>query len=325
MSILLTGGCGYIGSHCAVELLNNTQDNIIILDDLSNSDSSILDNIHTITNKKIQFYNCNINNEYELNKIFQNNIINTVIHFAAFKAVKESVDDPLKYYSNNISGLITLLNVMKNHKVSNIIFSSSATVYGTPDVLPLTEAAKISPCNPYGRTKYFAEEILKDVSHAYHMKVVCLRYFNPVGSHSSGLLRENPKVPSNLFPCILEVINGKKDFLNIYGNDYDTSDGTAIRDYINVVDLPKGNLAAYNYLTNMDTNYNVFNLGTGKGYSVLEIVNMFSKILGREVPYKIQEKREGDAPEVYSDFIKANIYLQWKAELTLTDMVKDSL
>ena len=316
-AILLTGGCGYIGSHCLLELLLNRNEDIVIVDDLSNSSIDNIDKIKDLGN--VFFYEIDLKRKEDLDDIFFDHNIQSVIHFAGHKSVGESVSNPLKYYDNNIGGLVNLLECMKYHQVESIIFSSSATVYGNPESLPLTEESRIQILNPYGRTKYFSEEILRDMK---DMKVICLRYFNPAGIHSSKLLKESPKgIPNNLFPYILSVLQGKKEYLNIYGGDYPTVDGTGVRDYIHVVDLAQGHLAALDYLGKMENNFEVFNLGTGKGYSVLEIVKAFSK--HTEVPYKIVEKREGDAAEVYADCSKAEKLLNWKSQLTLDEMIKD--
>ena len=318
-SILLPGSCGYIGSHTALEIIEEYPDHdLIIIDDLSNSNDDVIDKLKLFTNNLV-YYNLDVKNN--IDKVFEYHNIETVIHFAAYKAVGESIENPLKYYSNNIGGLINLLQTMKKYNVKNLIFSSSATVYGEPESLPLTEKSKTSTLNPYGRTKLFAEEILKDMR---DMKIICLRYFNPVGASRSGIIGENPKgVPNNLFPYIMNVISGKKEKLYIFGNDYDTEDGTAIRDYLHVSDLAKGHIAAMKYIDKVD--FEIFNLGTGKGYSVLEIVNNFTKILNKDIPYEFVERRKGDSPEVYADCSKALKLLGWKAELTLEDMIKDSL
>ena len=346
-SILLTGGCGYIGCHCLLELLLNRHEDIVIIDNLSNSSNTNVNKIKDLGN--VYIYNVDITNEEECDKIFRSHNITQVIHFAAHKAVKESIDNPLKYYSNNINGLLVLLKCMNKYDVKKIIFSSSATVYGMPDTLPIDENSKINTLNPYGRTKYFAEEILKDVSNAHNMQVICLRYFNPVGNYY--LIPENSNVITNLFPTIISVIQGDKDYLSIYGNDYNTSrrdasinsdecnyntsrrdasinslelnDGTAIRDYIHVIDLARGHLAALEYMEREEVKFDVFNLGTGEGYSVLEVIQEFLKY--EEVNCKFENRRPGDAPEVYANVSKANEILGWKTELTLENMVCDSL
>lgn len=315
--ILLTGGCGYIGSHCVVEFISKNCD-IIILDNFSNSNYNVINNLKKITNKNIVFYNEDINNDIDY--IFKIHNIKTVIHFAAYKSVGESVIDPLKYYSNNIGGLISLLKAMRNNNVKNLIFSSSATVYGQ-NVFS-DENAPTCAINPYGRTKLYSEEILKDVSKAYNINVICLRYFNPVGCHSSGLIGDDPKYPNNLFPVILSVIKGEKEYLSVYGNSYETSDGTGIRDYIHVMDLAEGHYLAYRYLENMN-GFEVFNLGTGKGYSVLEIIEEFKKY--KYFSYKNCEKREGDAPEVVANCQKSFERLNFKPKYKLKDMVESTI
>jgi len=323
-SILLTGGCGYIGSHTAYEIIQEYPDHhIVIIDNLSNSDYSVINKLKLFT-KNLFYYNLDI--KTDIHKIFENHYIRTVIHFAAYKAVGESVENPLKYYANNIGGLINLLETMKKYNVKNLIFSSSATVYGHPESLPLYETSKTGTLNPYGRTKLFAEEILKDMK---DMNIICLRYFNPVGASKTGLFYENPKgIPNNLFPYILDVIKGKREKLNIFGKDYKTPDGTAIRDYLHVVDLAKAHVAAMKYVENVD--FDIFNLGTGTGYSVLEIATNFIKILKeagieKELKYEFVDRRAGDSPQVYANCDKAFNVLGWKAELTLEDMIKDSL
>ena len=343
MKILLTGGLGFIGSHTCVELLNNNYE-IIIIDNLSNSSIDVIDKIVKITNKNIYFYQGNIGDKTLLNKIFNEHNIDTVIHFAAHKSVDESVKYPLKYYDNNIIELINLLTIMIKYKIKKIIFSSSATVYGDPISLPLTENSKLNPINPYGRTKLMSEQILQDVSKAYGMKVIILRYFNPVGAHKSGLLGENPNgTPNNLFPYILQVIAGKKDCLNIFGKDYDTTDGTAIRDYIHVMDLAKAHVKSLENLNSLDgldglvdsndvNNIRIYNLGTGKGYSVLDVVNMFNKVLlsynnkdNKSIKYEFTERREGDASEIYTDCSLVLKELGWSSIFDLEQMVIDSL
>lgn len=311
--ILLTGGFGFIGSNTAIELLKEYE--VIIVDNFSNSQRDVSDKL------KCQFYDLDITKN--IDEIFEKHNIYSVIHFAAYKSVNESVEDPLKYYYNNIYGLINLLQTMKKYNVKNIIFSSSATVYGNPETLPLTENSKINTLNPYGRTKLFGEEILKDMK---DMKSICLRYFNPVGASKNGLFKENPKgIPNNLFPYIVQVIEGKREKLFIFGGDYPTNDGTGIRDYIHVIDLANGHIAALKYLEKMENSFEVFNLGTGKGYSVLEIVNTFNKFLDKKIPYEIVKRRNGDAAEVYADCAKALFFLKWGPKFNLEDMIRDTL
>ena len=325
MSILLTGGTGFIGSHTAIELLKEGHD-VIIIDNLSNSTDDIITKISTITKKSITFYNADINNFDDLDLIFTNHQINTVIHFAAFKAVGESVSNPLKYYQNNVGGLLSLLKTMDKHDVTNIIFSSSATVYGDPEILPITENSLLSAINPYGQTKLIGENILRDLYRSNDKyKIIILRYFNPVGAHESGLIGESPLGrPNNLFPYILDVAKGKRAHLNIYGNDYNTPDGTGIRDYIHVVDLAQGHVKSLDYIVSSTANFiNTYNLGTGKGYSVLDIVTEFS--YHTTIKYKMVDRRKGDSPQVYADCSLAKNELGWVSTKTLKDMVKDSL
>jgi len=332
MSILLTGGTGFIGSHTAVELLNAGY-RVVIIDDLSNSSIDIIDKIDQITSAqdKLAFYVCDVNDKDHLSEIFREENITSVIHFAAFKAVGESVEKPLKYYRNNIGGLITLLEVMSENDVKQLIFSSSATVYGNPETLPITESSPLSAINPYGRTKLWGEQILQDVSKADpEFQIILLRYFNPVGAHESGLIGESPNgIPNNLFPYILDVVKGKRDHLNIFGTDYDTPDGTGIRDYIHVVDLAQGHVSGLRHIQKVNGT-EIYNLGTGKGYSVLDIVNAFNCTLdqkedNRRVRYRFENRREGDAASVYANCYSAKDKLGWVASRDLNDMVKDSL
>lgn len=328
--VLLTGGTGFIGSHCAVELLQQGY-NIIILDNYSNSSEIVINKITEIVGDKANNminYQIDIRDKNLLNLLFLNYEISVVIHFAAYKAVKESIDNPLKYYNNNLMSLIILLECMEEHNVNKIIFSSSATVYGSPSLedLPLSENSKLKePLNPYGKTKLYCENIIKDVVVNNNIKAIILRYFNPVGAHPTGFLGESPlQEATNLFPYIYDVLLGKRTHLNIYGSDYSTPDGTAIRDYIHIVDLAKGHLSALNKILDDDINYEIFNLGTGKGYSVLEVVNMFQEVTNLKVNHKFVERRQGDAPEVYSDVTKSLKELSWSSNKDLKDMVIDS-
>ena len=324
MAILVTGGAGYIGSHTTVELLAAGYE-VIILDDFSNSSPKVLDRLKTITGKNIAFYEGSILNKPFLNKIFKENNIEAVIHFAAFKAVGESVKDPLKYYHNNITGTISLLEVMAENKVKNIVFSSSATVYGMNNISPLTEDMPTSATNPYGYTKVMMEQILNDVAFAdKEWSVTNLRYFNPIGAHESGLIGEAPNgVPNNIMPYITQVAVGKLNELSIFGDDYDTPDGTGVRDYIHVVDLAKGHVLALkdNLAT---TGSHVYNLGAGKGYSVLDLVKTFEKENGVTIPYTIKPRRAGDIATCYANSNKAKEVLGWTVQKTLADMVRDS-
>ena len=323
--VLITGGAGYIGSHTAVELLNSGKD-IVIIDNFSNSDISVIDNIKKITNKDFNFYEIDYLNKTDLEKVFKENDIESVINFAGFKAVGESVEKPLEYYHNNIGGAIILLEVMKKFNVKKFVFSSSATVYGDPEVIPITEECKIGgTTNPYGTTKLYIEQILKDLYKSDNTWDICiLRYFNPVGAHESGLIGEDPKgKPNNLMPYVTKVAAGILPELSVFGNDYDTKDGTGVRDYIHVVDLAKGHLLALNKLNKEDNGIFIYNLGTGNGYSVLEMIEAFKKVNNVEVPYKIVDRRPGDIATCYSDPSKAEKELGFKATKTLEDMCKD--
>jgi len=330
-TVLLTGGTGFIGSHCALELI--LQDfEIIIVDNLSNSFETVIGNIKKISMSmgkcpNIHFYKTNIRNSELLDKIFTHHPnIRSVIHFASHKSVGESVKNPIKYYDNNISGLIELVKQMQKHEVKELIFSSSATVYGKNEDMPVNEYSKTDPINPYGKTKLFCEEILKDLALSDNdFKIISLRYFNPVASHPSGLLKENPKSKSvNLFPAILKSIE-ENDTFQIFGNNYPTQDGTGIRDYIHVVDIAKAHVKALDYLMKNDVNFEIFNLGSQKGYSVLSVIRMFERVTNHKIEYEFSEKREGDAGIVFSDSSKAKRLLNWIAEKTLKEMVVDSL
>ncbi len=324
MNILITGGAGYIGSHTCVELLEAGHD-IVIVDNFSNSNFKVLDNIKTITSKEFKFYEGDVKDKALLEKIFKENKIDAVIHFAAYKAVGESVAKPLMYYRNNLDTTITLLEVMKKFNCHNFVFSSSATVYGSPKSLPIKEDFPLSTTNPYGTTKLMNEQILSDVSQADpDFSVIILRYFNPIGAHRSGLLGEDPNgIPNNLMPYIVRVATKELPSLNIFGNDYDTKDGTGVRDYIHVVDLAKGHLKAIEKAaTSKGVKY--YNLGTGTGYSVLELVKTFEKVNNIKVPYKIAPRRAGDIASCYADPTKAYQELGFKTELTIEDMCRDS-
>ena len=324
MTILLTGGTGFIGSHTAVELLAAGFE-VVLLDDFSNSSPQVLNRLKTITGQNIPFYQGSVLDKSFLDNIFYENDIQAVIHFAAFKAVGESVDQPLKYYQNNISGTLALLEVMAKHHVKNIVFSSSATVYGMDNQSPLTEDLPTSATNPYGQTKLMIEQILKDLAHADgEWSVTNLRYFNPVGAHASGLIGEAPNgIPNNLLPYITQVAAGKLKEVRVFGDDYDTPDGTGVRDYIHVVDLAKGHvLALKNNLSRQG--HAVYNLGTGKGYSVLELIKAFEKVNQVSVPYIIAPRRSGDIAACYADASRAQEELGWIAEKSLEDMMRDS-
>jgi len=324
MAVLLTGGAGFIGSHTAVELLNAEYD-VIIADNFSNSSADVIDRIETIAEKRVLLYDTDICDKKKLNKIFDENDISCVLHFAGYKAVGESVEKPVMYYRNNIDSTLTLLEAMNVHGVKNIVFSSSATVYGD-GISPYTEDSPTGSCsNPYGRTKYFIENILSDVCTAdSNACAVLLRYFNPIGAHESGLIGEKPNgIPNNLIPYITQTAVGIREHLNIYGNDYDTPDGTGVRDYIHVVDLAKGHVSAVKYTDN-HTGCEAFNLGTGNGLSVLEIIHAFERVNGVKIPYVIAPRRNGDIAVSYACADKAERLLGWKAEKTVEDMCRDS-
>ena len=325
MRILVTGGAGFIGSHTCVELLESGYD-VVVLDNLCNSSEKSLERVEQITGKKVTFYKADILDREALNKIFDKEKIDAVIHFAGLKAVGESVQKPLEYYQNNISGTLILTDVMRNHGVKNIIFSSSATVYGNPQFIPITEECPKGTCtNPYGWTKSMLEQILTDIQYAdKEWNVILLRYFNPIGAHKSGLMGENPNgIPNNLMPYITQVAVGKLKELGVFGNDYDTPDGTGVRDYIHVVDLAIGHVKALKKIKEK-AGLCVYNLGTGVGYSVLDIVKNFEEATGVKVPYQIKERRAGDIATCYADPTKAREELDWVAEKTLEDMCKDA-
>ena len=324
MSILITGGAGYIGSHTTVELLNEGFD-VVLVDDFSNSSPAVLERLEKITGKKFPFYQGSILDTDFLDKVFTNEDIELIIHFAAFKTVDESVQKPLKYYKNNISGTITLLEKMKEYEVKNIVFSSSATVYGTNNPSPMTEDMPTSAINPYGYTKLMMEQILIDVATSDpSWSVTNLRYFNPIGAHESGLIGELPNgIPNNLMPYITQVAVGKLKELGVFGNDYDTHDGTGVRDYIHVVDLAKGHVKALKKIEEK-AGLKIYNLGTGVGYSVLDMVKNFEEATGVKVPYAIKPRRPGDIATCYSSAKKAEEELGWKAEFGIKEMCEDS-
>lgn len=325
ITILVTGGAGYIGSHTVIELVKAGYDPII-LDNFCNSKPAVLARINKICGRQIPFYCGDIRVRSSLQKVFDENKIDGVIHFAGLKAVGESVRKPLEYYDNNVNGSRVLLEVMRDNRCFNFIFSSSATVYGEPDQVPLTEESPVKRANcPYGQTKvdieYMAEEVQKAIP---EFSVTLLRYFNPVGAHASGLIGEDPRgIPNNLMPYLTQVAVGRLPVLNIFGNDYPTPDGTCIRDYIHVVDLALGHVAALKHCLNQ-SGVHIYNLGTGIGYSVLDMVNAFSKAIGRELPHQFAPRRAGDVVQCYADPSKAARELGWKAELTLDDMTRDS-
>jgi UDP-glucose 4-epimerase len=325
VKILLTGGAGYIGSHTAVELLNAGYD-VVIADNFSNSSPLVVGRLEKITGRKVAVYDVDVADHVSLEAVFEKEKLDGVIHFAGLKAVGESVKVPLRYYRNNLDCTLTLLETMEKYGVNIIIFSSSATVYGTPKSLPLTEDMTTGPCSsPYGSTKLFIEQIIRDAAAARgDLSAVLLRYFNPVGAHQSGLIGEMPNgIPNNLMPFISQVAVGKHPRLNVFGNDYPTADGTCIRDYIHVVDLAKGHAAALEYCLK-NPGIEVFNLGTGDGVSVLELVHAFIRANSIDIPYAIAGRRAGDVPEMYADVSKAYLRMGWKAGLTQEDMCRDS-
>ncbi len=321
--ILVTGGAGYIGSHTAVELLNNGEQ-LVIVDNFSNSSPEVLDKIRKITNKDFKFYEVDLLDEQNVEKIFKENDIEAVIHFAGLKAVGESVLKPIEYYHNNITGTLILLKLMKKYNCKKIVFSSSATVYGNPKELPIKEDFPLSTTNPYGSTKLMIEQILQDVAIAdKEFRVILLRYFNPIGAHKSGLIGEIPNgIPNNVMPYIIGVAEGKYKELTVFGNDYPTPDGTGVRDYIHVVDLSLGHLKALEKIRK-EAGVKIYNLGTGNGYSVLELVKTFEKVNNVKVKYKIGPRRPGDIPACYADPSKAEKELEWKATRGIEDMCRD--
>ena len=326
MSILVTGGAGYIGSHTVVELLNSGRE-VVVIDNFSNSKPEVLENIKKITGKDFKFYKINYLDQKELEKVFEENKIEAVMNFAGYKAVGESTKKPLEYYENNISGAIVLLKTMQKYNVKKFIFSSSATVYGEPEQIPITEECKTGGTrNPYGTTKLFIEQILQDLYKSDNSwDIAILRYFNPVGAHESGLIGEEPQgIPNNLMPYIVRVASGELEQLSVFGNDYNTPDGTGVRDYIHVVDLAKGHIKALEKLEKESKGIFIYNLGTGTGYSVLDMVKAFEEATEQKVNYKIAERRPGDIATCYSEPTKAKEELGWEAKKTLKDMCKDS-
>jgi UDP-glucose 4-epimerase len=318
-SILVTGGCGYIGSHTVLELLNKNYD-VVVVDNLSNSSYESLRRVQKLTGKTATFYEVDIRDEEKMREIFSKHDFEAVIHFAAFKAVGESCRMPLKYYENNISGTVGLLKIMDEFNVKKVIFSSSATVYGDPERLPLDENCRLSTTNPYGSTKLMMEGIMQDLYKADNAwNVILLRYFNPVGAHESGLIGEDPKgIPNNLMPFVAQVASGKLAYINVFGNDYDTPDGTGVRDYIHVVDLALGHIAALEKCS--DSGVHIYNLGTGNGYSVLEMIHAFEKACGKKLDYKIVDRRPGDIAACYACPDKAKNELGWEAKFGIEEM-----
>lgn len=326
MDILVTGGAGYIGSHTCVELLNKGY-GVVVIDNLVNSNPKALERVEQITGKKLSFYEADVRDRATLDKIFEKHDIGCAIHFAGLKAVGESVAMPLEYYDNNLNSTVTLCRAMKDHGVNNIVFSSSATVYSGDNSMPLRETSHTGMCtNPYGWTKYMSEQILRDTAKAVpDWSVVLLRYFNPIGAHSSGLIGEDPRgIPNNLMPYISQVAIGRRDHLNVFGNDYDTPDGTCLRDYIDIVDLARAHVAALDRMTDgkMQQKYEIFNVGTGRPVSVLELVERFERVNGVPVPHRFTARREGDVPSVYADPTLANEVLGWKATRDLDDTLR---
>lgn len=324
MKILVTGGAGYIGSHTCVELLENGWD-VVVVDNLSNSSKESLKRVEKITGGRMDFYQIDLLNKPALANIFKHHKIDAVIHFAGLKAVGESVEIPLQYYHNNLTGTLILLDVMKEHQVKHIVFSSSATVYGTPHTLPIKENFPLSVTNPYGRTKLMIEDILKDLYVSDpSWNIALLRYFNPVGAHETGQIGEDPLgIPNNLLPYIAQVAVGRLPYLNVFGNDYDTPDGTGIRDFIHVVDLASGHLKALTKLLD-NPGVVIYNLGTGNGSSVMDLVKAFEKACGKEIPFKVVPRRSGDIAACYADPSKAEKELGWKALRTIDEMCRDT-
>ena len=325
MNVLVTGGAGYIGSHTCLELLEGGY-GVVVIDNLCNSNPKSLERVQELTGKRLKFYEGDVRDEALLEKIFAENEIGCVIHFAGLKAVGESVAKPWEYYDNNLNSTLVLTKVMKKVGMKNLIFSSSATVYTADNEMPLRENSRTGGCtNPYGWTKYMTEQILSGIAHADpEWSVVLLRYFNPIGAHESGRIGEDPRgIPNNLMPYITQVAVGRREFLSVFGNDYDTHDGTGVRDYIHVVDLSKGHVAAVKY-ANEHNGCEVFNLGTGTGYSVLDMVNTFRDVNNVALPYKIVERRPGDIATCYADPAKSREVLGWTAEKDLADMCRDS-
>ena len=324
MNILITGGLGYIGSHTVIECISNNH-NVIIVDNLYNSSIEVLHRLNQFLNKDIKFYRTDMQNIVDFEKVFIENKIDAVIHFAGYKAVGESVKKPLKYYDNNIGITINLLKLMEQYDVKKIIFSSSATVYKESEILPLTENMPLGVTNPYGRSKLIIEDILQDIAHADNeFKVVILRYFNPIGAHPCGMFgEENNGIPNNLMPYIVKVAKGELEYLRVFGDDYNTKDGTGVRDYIHVVDLAAAHIKAIKAF-DFESNVNIYNIGTGKGYSVLEIVNNFEKATGIKIPYKIVERRSGDIGEYYADSQKAKKELNFETKYGILEMCIDA-
>ena len=326
MAVLVTGGTGYIGSHTVLELLDNNRE-VVIIDNFSNSKKQVLDSLKKISGKNFKFYEGDARDKEILNKIFEENFIESVINFAGYKAVGESCENPLMYYDNNLEIAISVLEVMQKNNCKKFIFSSTSTVYGDPEILPLTEECKVGgTTNPYATTKLMIEKILEDLYKSDNTFDICiLRYFNPIGAHESGLIGEEPKgIPNNLMPYIMQIASGKREYLNVFGNDYDTHDGTGVRDYIHVVDLAKAHVKALEKLDIENSGLFIYNIGTGTGYSVLDIVTNFEKANNINIPYKIVDRRAGDVASLYSNPEKAKLELDWIAEKGIEEMCKDS-
>lgn len=324
MKVLVTGGAGYIGSHTCVELLDAGYE-IVVLDNLDNSCEESLDAVRKITGKDFPFYKVDLLDYDETNKVFEENKIDSVIHFAGLKAVGESTKIPIRYYHNNITGTLNLIDIMQKHNCFNIVFSSSATVYGVPKTVPIKEDFPLSTTNPYGSTKLMIENILRDVYLSNNKwSITLLRYFNPIGAHESGTIGEDPKgIPNNLLPYIAQVAVGKLEYVHVFGNDYDTHDGTGVRDYIHVVDLALGHLKAIEKKTDV-SGVHVYNLGTGNGYSVLDVLKAFEKACGKEIQYKIEDRRPGDIAKCFADASKAKEELGWVATRNIEEMCEDN-
>ncbi len=325
MNVLLTGGAGYIGSHTAVECLAAGYE-VVVFDNLSNSSAKSLDRVAQIAGKSVKFLHGDIRDRNAVRQIFAQHAIDTVVHFAGLKAVGESVDKPLMYYDNNVSGSIALFEVMAEAEVKSVVFSSSATVYGDPASVPITEDFPLSATNPYGRSKLFIEEMLRDLARSdQKWNITLLRYFNPVGAHESGLIGEDPRgIPNNLMPYIAQVAGGRRPLLSVYGGDYATPDGTGVRDYIHVVDLARGHVAALNQMQQGPGGVHTWNLGTGRGVSVLEMVHAFEAISEKPVPYQVVERRAGDVAQCWADPSRAEHELQWRAKFDLKRMCEDT-
>lgn len=324
MTLLITGGLGYIGSHLAIDALNSGYD-IFIIDDLSNSSIEVLKRIEHIANRKVGFKQCSINDLGSLKSLFLEHNFSAILHLAGLKSVAESVKSPLLYYQVNVIGTLNLLECVKAHEINRFIFSSSATVYGPPSFLPYSEDHPLRPTNPYGNSKLMSEKLLEDYAKATpRFECAALRYFNPIGAHSSGLLADAPKgTPANLLPYLVQVARKQRTTLNVFGDDYDTQDGSGVRDYIHVVDLARGHLQALNYLEE-NTGFHCFNLGSGQGYSVFEVIKAFEETNGIKVPFKISKRRAGDLAAYWASAEKARQKLKWQTSLSLADMVRDS-